>query len=447
VSLKSRFLLYLAVVHLPFAALAVWLLGDHRPWLIVVELAFALSLTTGLWLVRSLFGPLELLKGGADLLKEADFSSRFRASGPAEMEELVSVYNAMLQRLQDERLRLTEQHLFLEKVLEASPAGVVTLDYDGRVDSVNPAAEALLERPAASLKGQPVASAGGVLGQLLDTLSPGEAKVVPVHGSRRVRVQRSEFLDHGFPRGLLVLTELTEELRQSEKAAYEKLIRMMSHEVNNSVAAVGSLLTSCLTYGEHLGEEDRADFTNALTVAVSRTSQLNAFMRSLADVVKIPPPRRSPADVEALARDAVALVSAEARKRDVTLTLERGEPMEPVPLDRAQMEQALVNVLVNALEAAGAGGRVTVRTAPGRLVVEDSGPGVPPEAAEHLFTPFFTTKPNGQGIGLTVVTEVLSQHGFRFALESAPGGPTRFVVDFPGNREGRPSSESDERGR
>ena len=105
-----------------------------------------------------------------------------------------------------------------------------------------------------------------------------------------MRVQRGTFLDRGFARSFLLLEELTEELRQSEKAAYEKLIRMMSHEVNNSVGASSSLLQSSLSYSAQLSGDDRADFERALQIAIDRMGQLNVFMRSFADVVRLPPP-------------------------------------------------------------------------------------------------------------------------------------------------------------
>ena len=122
----------------------------------------------------------------------------------------------------------------------------------------------------------------------------GGSEVLALQGGRRLKATRAELFDRGFPRGFLLLEELTEELRASEKAAYGKLIRMMSHEINNSVGAVGSLLDSFRGYAGELGEEDREDYLQAIAVAISRLENLRAFMNGFAEVVRLPPPDRRP---------------------------------------------------------------------------------------------------------------------------------------------------------
>ena len=269
------------------------------------------------------------------------------------------------------------------------------------------------------------------------------------HGGRRVRVQRGTFLDRGFSRSFFLLEELTEELRQSEKAAYEKLIRMMSHEVNNSVGASRSLLQSSLGYSAQLSDADRADFERALQIAIDRMGQLNLFMRSFADVVRLPPPVRQPVDLVEVLRHIEGLVRADRDARAIGWRWAIEEEPAVLPMDPVQMEQALLNIVKNAIEAiddnaagrpaaadtgTASRGTVTVRVrriGPRlRLEIEDTGPGIPPDVREGLFTPFFTTKAGGQGIGLTMVQEILSNHGFSFSLESAPGRATAFTIDF-----------------
>jgi signal transduction histidine kinase len=242
-------------------------------------------------------------------------------------------------------------------------------------------------------------------------------------------------MDRGFPRAFYLLEELTEELRQTERSAYEKLIRMMSHEVNNSVGASSSLLQSSLAYARQLAPEDRDDFERALQIAIDRMEQLNAFMRGFADVVRLPQPALQPTDVREMLARIETLTAATRRARGITWTWEGNPTLPPQAVDPVQMEQALVNIVKNGIEAAGDGGRVTIRLGiDGRrpwLVVEDSGPGIPDEIRAHLFTPFFTSKPDGQGIGLTMVQEILAGHRLDFSLEGPPGGPTRFTIVFP----------------
>jgi two-component system, NtrC family, nitrogen regulation sensor histidine kinase NtrY len=435
---RTQLTLYLIAVHLPFALAAALVLETNlvpRAAIFALEAVFALSFAIGLWLVKRCLAPLDLIRSGAELLTEADFGSRLTRVGSSELDDVVAIYNRMFDRLQDERLQLEEQHFLLDKLLRAAPWGVVMLDLDGRIASVNPAAEDVLGR-APDLIGKAPATLDPPLGTALRDLvaaPPAAAStVVTLLGSRRIKIQRSEFFDRGFPRAFFVLEELTEELRRSERAAYEKLIRMMSHEVNNSVAAVGSLLESCLVYREQIGVDDRADYEQALRVAIGRTSQLGHFMRSLAEVVKIPPPRLSPIDVNALAADAVTLVRPDATRCGIEIHLATDPELEPIAMDRSQIEQVLVNILRNAIEAISGPGRIDVSTSArgrGLLVVENSGPRIPEAVKQRLFTPFFTTKPNGQGLGLTLVQEVLTNHRFRFALESDPE-PTRFTIRF-----------------
>ena len=433
-SLRRGFVLYLLFVHVLFAALAVPLFRGQRLWLLALEVALLASLLTGLSLVRSLFGPLEILREGAQLLAESDFTTRFRETSRPEMDDLIRVYNRMADHLREERVRTQEQHYFLAQILEVSPSGIVILDYDGKVEFANPAAERLLDGTRSAMKGRRLAELAGPLGDGLETLAAGESRVVPAHGGRRVRVRHGRFLDRGFARSFLLLEELTEELRQFEKAAYEKLIRMMSHEVNNSVGAVSSLLNSSLGLGRGLPPPEGQDLESALRVAIGRTEQLGAFMRGFAEVVRVPPPRLAPCDVRGLLEGMTRLLAPEAERRCVRWRWDAPSPLPAVALDRIQMEQVFVNVIKNSLEAIGCDGTVTIRLGqrgPRPFVtIEDSGRGLPPEARANLFTPFFTTKQNGQGLGLTLVREILEQHRFDYALEASPGGPTQFTIVF-----------------
>ena len=156
-------------------------------------------------------------------------------------------------------------------------------------------------------------------------------------------------------------------------------------------------------------------------------------MKAFADVVRLPEPRLGPCDLHDLLGHLSRLMAAEAERRHVSIVMEL-ESVPEVQLDRTLMEQALVNVLKNAIEAADHHGVVVIRTGcDGRqafLQIEDSGPGLAPEVRAHLFTPFFSTKESGQGIGLTLVQEILTRHGFAFTLDGPEGGPTRFTIWF-----------------
>jgi two-component system nitrogen regulation sensor histidine kinase NtrY len=439
----ARLVIYFIAVHLAFAALvatilvAPRLLTGRRWWVLVVEALVLTSLVVGTRLLRSVMAPLDTLVSGAHLLAEGDLTTRLLPVGQPEVDGLVALYNRMADRLREERTHGQERHHLLTQLLGASPSGVVFLDLQGNVDYVNAAARRWLQSPSPEA---PVTLTGR-LGQVLATLSPEQVEVVAMPGGGRLRCRRGRFIDRGAARTFFLIDELTEELRQAEKSAYEKLIRMMAHEVNNSVGAANSLLHSCLTYAPLLPEEQRADFRMALEVVVKRTDQLSTLMRGFAEVVRMPTPQKVPCDVVALLEDVAVLMRPACAQVNVIWRWDLQDRPAPIPMDRIQMEQVLLNVVKNAIEAIGPADQRAGTAAPAtitarvdrqgartRVIIEDSGPGLSPEARRQLFIPFFTTKPEGQGIGLTLVQQILAQHHFDFALESDPGGPTRFAI-------------------
>jgi signal transduction histidine kinase len=218
-------------------------------------------------------------------------------------------------------------------------------------------------------------------------------------------------------------------LRLSEKAAYEKLIRIMSHEVNNSVGAVRSLLESSLRYAPQIGDSDRADYRSALSIASARIDALNRFMAAFADVVRIPPPHRTPASMADLVERVAALLRLELEDRAIELHVQLDD-RRTFDVDASQMEQVVLNVFRNAMEAVIRDGRIDVTLRNGVLTIHDSGPGISDSARGELFTPFFTTKRDGRGLGLTLVQEILANHGIPFSLANAEGGGAEFKLEL-----------------
>ena len=384
-SLRRRAIAYLVVLHLIFAALAVYLFLHNRFWLIAIEVVFVVSLITGLRLSREMYRHLGLTAEGLRLIREQEFTSRFLPVGQPEIDELIGIYNTMVDRLRAERVRVAEQHQFLSQVLQVSPSGVVILDFDGAISSLNPAAERLLDRTAAAAVGRRLEALGSPLADALAVLDPGDARLVGMLGARRVKCHHGTFIDRGFPRSFLLVEELTEELRQFERAAYEKLIRVMSHEVNNSVAASNSLLHSSLAYAGDLHATNRVDFEQAIGIVIERTEQLGSFMRRFADVFRLPPPLPRSTDLLPILQGIVRLLSSNPNARGVRWVWEvdAAATGRPVEIDRGQMEQALLNILKNAVEAIDGDGTVTigVTAAGGRttLTIDDTGPGISAE--------------------------------------------------------------------
>jgi nitrogen fixation/metabolism regulation signal transduction histidine kinase len=432
-TLKRWVIVYLIALHLILATSFVWLLWESRLWLFAVEVVFLVSFSTAIILFNHIFNPPQVSALGSEFLKEQDFQSKFRTVGHPEVDRLVRLYNAIAQSLQDERIRLEEQEYFLGKLLDASPSGVVICDLDRRITLVNPAAERILNAKSDDLIGRQMADTGSHLTSELSSLAVGESAVIALPGRRQIKGWKSQLMDRGFPREFVMFEELTDEIRRLEKDSYEKLIRLMSHEVNNTIGAANSLLHSCLHYASQIRPEDRADYEGALNTTITRTEHLNTFMRAFSDLVRLPRPQLREYDLLTLVRNSVTLHRPEMEKRRIKVAWRTEPATLMAKVDIGQIEQVLVNLIKNAIEAIGHDGTITIVTRTSGdgpfLSIEDTGAGIPQEATAKLFTPFFTTKAGGQGIGLTFAAEVLTQHGFRFALTSEPG-LTRFRILF-----------------
>jgi len=278
----------------------------------------------------------------------------------------------------------------------------------------------------------------------LDALALGDSRLLADTEGRRYRAQRGQFFDRGFARHFLMVEELTAELEDSERATYARLIRVLAHEVNNTVAATGSVLDSLLTYRGQLDERDAGDFSTAIVAVKRRNVSLGEFIARFTEVVKMPAPQLRPASLRAVMDDILWLNREQCQRRGLALGWDRCDAVAPLMLDVALMEQALLNIVKNAIEAVDArnaaegthGGAIRIDLhapdAGGRVLlsVRDSGGQLDAAGARRLFTPFYTTKKGGQGIGLMFVREVLVRHGCAYALAPDAAGDTRFDIWF-----------------
>lgn len=435
-TLKLRLWIYLGVVHAAVAAVLIWQRGVLGWWLFPLELLLVTSLAIGLKWVHVAQKPLEIAQTLTDVIESGEFGSRYPRVGYKELDRVVEAYERMLTHLQREWLRLGEKRGFFERFLEVTSVGIVIFDFDDNVSLVNPRARELLGAPAgAELKGRPLAAIDSPLAQRLATLGVDDTQMITDGAGRRLRCQRAQFTDRGFMRSYLLIEELTAELNRSERATYEKLIRLMSHEVTNTVAATNSLLESCRNYADEFRNDDhRCDYENALSVVVARNRNLNEFTKGFSDLVKLPEPQLEEVDVRQLLAAMQTIFSAEIKQRNIGLEVYAPDGLPVVSMDRNQMDQALMNVIKNAVEAIDRDGTIEIvaRWQAGHveLAVIDSGVGLDEESRRNLFTPFYTSKSQGQGLGLTLVKEILTQHGFAFSLETADGR-TRFEIRMP----------------
>jgi two-component system, NtrC family, nitrogen regulation sensor histidine kinase NtrY len=457
--LQTRLAVYLAALHLALGGCAILLLPERPQWFVGAELLLAASYALGWRLVRGALEPLGYTRRFHDLLQDQQYASRLAAPGMTELDELVGMFNGMLTALHRERLAIGEQQGFLERLLEATPSAVLVFDFDHAISLVNASAAALLGlaapigKPLTAWSGQdavfdPALDERGRarsrdLVRQLDALALGDSRLLVDTEGRRYRAQRSRFFDRGFARHFLIVEELTAELEDSERATYARLIRVLAHEVNNTVAATGSVLDSLLTYRGQLAERDAGDFVTAIVAVKRRNLSLGEFIDRFTRVVKMPAPEPRPTRLRDVVDDILWLNREQCNARGIQLGWRRCDAVPPLPLDVNLIEPALLNIVKNAVEAidernardGSSGGAIRVELEDlgerVRLSVIDSGGLLEDGQAQRLFTPFFSTKRGGQGIGLMFVREVLQRHGASCALAPAGQGETRFDIWFP----------------
>lgn len=380
---------------------------------------------------RKIVKPLDTISNGMELLREQDFSSRLSKVGQYEADRVVNVFNRMMEQLKDERLRLREQNHFLDLLISASPMGVVIMTLDNEVDQLNPMAQKMLGVSAGQARKAKLETLHSPLALELATIPRGRTETVRLSDSTIYKCTHSTFVDRGFQHTFFLIESLTDEVMKAEKKAYEKVIRMIAHEVNNTTAGITSALD---TVGQTLAEEDGLEeLGDIMKVCSERCYSMSRFITRFADVVKIPDPHLVPVDLGETVLSCIRFMENSCRERNIKLTLEKDGEVSVVQLDPILFEQVLVNILKNSAESIGQeGGEIRIRLAsPGILEIIDNGAGIPKEVEAKLFTPFFSTKPNGQGIGLIFIREVLLKHGCTFSLRTGADGYTRFTIVFP----------------
>ncbi len=431
--LQTKYLLFVLILHLTTLVLTFFVFEDNKVLFLVAEVFILVSLYLSWVLYRQLLQPLRTLLQGIHAIADKDFTVKFLPTGKFEMDQLIGVYNGMIDSLRAERKMQEEQHLFLEKLINTSPTGIIILDYDHQVTSVNPRALSLLGLKEKEVVRGPLDSIPHPILKALSSLAPGESRTVSITGKESYKCQKSSFIDRGFPRYFIMIEEMSTEILLAEKNAYGKVIRMMAHEVNNTIGPVNSIMSSALQIQSMNGRPSQ-DLQLALQVAIERNNNLNAFMRNLADVVKLPLPNRKETDLNQLASATGKLMELRAREKGILIRCSLIPGSLTIMADAQQLEQVLVNMLKNSIEAIAQteGGLIEIITLdrPARLIVRDNGRGIPKHLEPNLFTSFFSTKKDGQGIGLTLIREILMNHGSEFSLRTTGQGFTEFTIRF-----------------
>jgi len=364
--------------------------------------------------------PLQTLSNLLAALREGDYSIRARGANIDEpLGQVMLEANVLGETLHDQRLGALEATNLLRTVMAEIEVAVFAFNEVEELKLVNRAGERLLAQPAERLLGQRAVDL-----DLAECLTgPGERTFQKTFPGMTGRwgMRRGSFREEGRPHTIVVLSDLSHALREEERQAWRRLIRVIGHELNNSLAPIKSMagtLAHLLDRGSELSEW-RDDMKRGLVVIGDRSEALSRFMSAYARLARLPPPTFQSVDVEELVRRVVALQTS------YPVTIEKG-PSIRIRADADQLEQLLINLLRNAIDASQEkNGSIHVRWGvsggPLQLLVEDEGPGLPQTA--NLFVPFFTTKAGGSGIGLVLSRQIAEAHGGTLDVENRDDGP------------------------
>ncbi|HWA86781.1 MAG TPA: ATP-binding protein [Opitutus sp.] len=367
--------------------------------------------------------PLQTMANLLSALREGDFSVRARGANRDEpLGDVMAEINTLSRTLQEQRLSALEATALLRTVMENIEVAIFAFDAEGKLRLANHAGQLLLAKPAERILGRDAAELGlaeclvGEPNRLLALTFPG--------GSGRWGLRRSAFREGGRPHQLLVIGDLSRTLREEELHAWQRIVRVLGHELNNSLAPIKSIAGSLasLLRREHRAPDWEDDMRSGLDIIAARADGLSRFMQAYARLARLPAPTLASCPVAPLVNRVVAL--------ETRLPVEVAEgPAVTISCDAAQIEQVLINLIKNAVEAtfdhhrgSATSSRVrltwTKSLAQVEIIVEDNGPGV--ANAGNLFVPFFTTKPEGSGIGLVLCRQIAENHGGTLTLENRP---------------------------
>jgi PAS domain S-box-containing protein len=379
--------------------------------------------------------PLQTLSNLLAALREGDYSLRLRVGGADDpLNDVMREANALVSVMRAQRLDALDATTLLRKVMEEIDVAIFTFDGDNRLRLMNRAAERLLGVASERTLGLSANDLG-----LADYLH-GEAHRVQqglpspfagaTGGNVRWGVSRTSFRQTGLPMQLLVVTDLSRALREEELQAWQKLVRVLGHEINNSLAPIKSIAGSLesLIRREPRPSDWEQDVERSLRIISSRAEALGRFTRAYASLAKLPKPKTGPVDVRGWVRRVAALET----RLPVEVTT---GPAVTIQADGDQLDQVLINLVRNAADASletGGGVKVEWRKNGGsvEVVVDDEGPGV--SNPSNLFVPFFTTKPSGSGIGLVLSRQIVEAHRGSLTLENRADGPgCRAIITLP----------------
>jgi nitrogen fixation/metabolism regulation signal transduction histidine kinase len=379
-------------------------------------------------LVEGLARPIQTLSNVISSLREGDYSFRARgASAPDALGELAAEINSLADLIQKQRVRSLEATALLARILEVMHAPLFAFDRDHLLQLVNNAGLQLLGLPYSRCFGRSAHELG------LDPLLDSRDQAIHVFPGKPTRwlLRKAAFRQEGVPHTLLLLTDVSLPLQEEEQVAWKRLVRVLGHELSNSLAPIKSIAGSLLARVESLTGDQAAlhDFRRGLGVVESRADSLHRFVQSYRLLAQLPPPKLRPVAIAPLLERVVLL------EQRLGVQLDPG-PAATLNADPDQLEQMFINLLANAVDASMANGSEPVRATWERngtslsVIIEDRGLGI--ANTDNLFVPFYTTKPAGSGVGLALAQQIARAHGGEIQLENREDGAgARATVQLP----------------
>lgn len=412
----KHFFLFLILLLLLFTGLLLYFtLQQGAVAFYIAEGAVIISVITLAVFYKRIVKPIRTLAQGMDMLKMQDFTQRLKTIGQKETDTIAETFNAIISRLREEQIHTREQEHFLNLIINNTSTAIILLDGNNKISFLNSAATTLFGKDVVS-KG--LSEINTPVAKILSSVAPHSTITLPTNTGDLFRCTHETFMDSGYAHHFFIIENVTTEINNAQRTAYEKIIRMISHEVNNSMTGI---LSTMQMLEEICHENNKLNyFEEPIDACINRSTQLGQFLSRIAQVVKIPDPKLRSCNIYDCITQAVTFVKSEADNRNIDISIHYSAESIIKGIDIDLFQQALINILRNAMESIDKNGKISIDFSENHIFITDNGKGIDAKIAENIFRPFFSTKKGGQGIGLMMIADILTKHGFKYSLATNP---------------------------
>ena len=412
----KHFFLFLILLLLLFTGLLLYFtLQQGAVAFYIAEGAVIISVITLAVFYKRIVKPIRTLAQGMDMLKMQDFTQRLKTIGQKETDTIAETFNAIISRLREEQIHTREQEHFLNLIINNTSTAIILLDGNNKISFLNSAATTLFGKDVVS-KG--LSEINTPVAKILSSVATHSTITLPTNTGDLFRCTHETFMDSGYAHHFFIIENVTTEINNAQRTAYEKIIRMISHEVNNSMTGI---LSTMQMLEEICHENNKLSyFEEPIDACINRSTQLGQFLSRIAQVVKIPDPKLRSCNIYDCITQAVTFVKSEADNRNIDISIHYSAESIIKGIDIDLFQQALINILRNAMESIDKNGKISIDISENHIFITDNGKGIDAKIAENIFRPFFSTKKGGQGIGLMMIADILTKHGFKYSLATNP---------------------------